>query len=1281
MSKGKKIICAFLVLVGLLLPVVSGGEKVSAWIGTGSGGGGSYSGGGGWLNCDTWEMWRYAVDCAGLSWAYYTADYETSSSVGFPYLDKWPENELNVSGASIPAECSKGSGTRGFWHFGANGFGIRLSGTTIHTDGSTWYGHWFTMNPGHYTASWAPYKTTSLSGVTKQSVGAYTLNKYGSASEATRDYQKAWVYEQRKAGRNVTLDDAPDSIPGDVWGFCYGDYMENVTLTVRAIDTAGHSLASLMADKSVEVGIGESASVTVDNIAGYTKEYWGTGTSSSTWRSDTGLTYTENIDEDKVIYAVYQRNEFAGRARAFAGDSNSGTAVADTGYQEGDTARDALIDCENAGCKATFDLYLKTVKGSGKTTFTGGWWSTASNKWNGMNSFNYASPYAPSTSGTEMKKYTTTLMPGNKYCMRITFNPLGSKGNDDTATEGTCAEAKVTYFKGKTTVSGATSGTTDWQNSNTSKTFYVNNCSPTSGCKVSFAHALSRSNSIGSTDWTVSRGSNLTSGTRKIEGNSNLASGTFAESSAKTVKSDTNLVLYPGMVVCEKITFKPNNKEGTGNVYTRVCVSALGNAQPDSPDSNGDNTLLKIKVKNNSVNSYKNFQDEVYAKPGDQLVYRTTYNPVLQYTYYLKPQKMRINNGTVYPSDSTNSSDTLGAMYNSKRTGGLKDWNNGFTAYTSNNFYGGSYERTYGAVSSITGSLKTKVGDMSEKTNDHTYTVDARDVGKSLVENARTNHNNNAKTTPSQVNFSRDGSGYNLGKVITTQITDAVSAKIPYNFINSTYVETNDTDSNYTDPTFYAGESAAVKMNIAVSPKQNNTTNGKYATIVRNAKWKLIFCVGDAKCNANNYEYETDPSSGLQSQATIGNLNTGYNTNGDSSIKKSITINVPDVAAGTKLCVKSAVYPANSGNDKNWDDSEGSHTWAISAPVCYNVAKKPNMEVWGGNIYSRGKINASLSNKGALAGYQNYKIEGPYSSRYVFGSWGELGLIANGVVTNFSSGASLGFAANDDGVLTPKPILSDDESNNSPKASSPGGSNKTSLCDRSPLTFANGSCSPTTAGVLGGSATMNSVAEDKSAIIARYIYRGEGNIAGEVTLNDEEKLKNNNVYYYYYNDNNGDGPSLPAGVVNKNTTQVVHSTRNITINGDLTYEGGYTNYEEMPKLIIYAEGDIKINCGVKRIDAVLIAEDNVTTCSGSDDIDAQINSNQLIINGAIIANSLTPNRTYGAATGANSIVPAEIINFDPTLYMWGGHRSETAGSPDASADLDVVYNKELAPRE
>ena len=82
----------------------------------------------------------------------------------------------------------------------------------------------------------------------------------------------------------------------------------------------------------------------------------------------------------------------------------------------------------------------------------------------------------------------------------------------------------------------------------------------------------------------------------------------------------------------------------------------------------------------------------------------------------------------------------------------------------------------------------------------------------------------------------------------------------------------------------------------------------------------------------------------------------------------------------------------------------------------------------------------------------------------------------------------------------------------------------------------------------------------------------------------------------------------------------------------------------------------------------------MNTCNS--DVTSSANSNQLKINGAVITGSLLANRTYGNGAGAYSVIPAEIINYDSTLYLWGMSRANA----EASGKLDTVYIQELSPR-
>ncbi len=72
------------------------------------------------------------------------------------------------------------------------------------------------------------------------------------------------------------------------------------------------------------------------------------------------------------------------------------------------------------------------------------------------------------------------------------------------------------------------------------------------------------------------------------------------------------------------------------------------------------------------------------------------------------------------------------------------------------------------------------------------------------------------------------------------------------------------------------------------------------------------------------------------------------------------------------------------------------------------------------------------------------------------------------------------------------------------------------------------------------------------------------------------------------------------------------------------------------------------------------------------------------INGAMIAGETVKfKRNYGAGTGANSMIPAEIINMDPSWYLWAGEVMETSGADEANEDSGLMmptYVNELPPR-
>ena len=304
--------------------------------------------------------------------------------------------------------------------------------------------------------------------------------------------------------------------------------------------------------------------------------------------------------------------------------------------------------------------------------------------------------------------------------------------------------------------------------------------------------------------------------------------------------------------------------------------------------------------------------------------------------------------------------------------------------------------------------------------------------------------------------------------------------------------------------------------------------------------------------------------------------------------------------------------------------------------------------MWGGDVYSGKNISLPHTTKTIN------------EEKRVFGSWIELGLVAKGEVSGLASGAGMGY----DGLNL---------------AANPGGSRMSDFCSMSTLSFANKKCNEYVVG---------------KAIQADVLGLG-------IDFHDEERLRGNGwavvkqevPLCHFMNQRVGDdGISVwwyGRGQINYGDcyTENVDPSRVDKvlwkIDGDATIsmnlkrrDNGKNSWDDVGKLIIYAE-NIKIDCRVKQIDAVLIARGNIDTCyNTSFGLDSSERSTPLRINGVIIADTLTLGRTYGAGKGTDSIVPAEVINYDASLYSWATKQPSSANS----SGLTEVYSSELAPR-
>ena len=514
---------------------------------------------------------------------------------------------------------------------------------------------------------------------------------------------------------------------------------------------------------------------------------------------------------------------------------------------------------------------------------------------------------------------------------------------------------------------------------------------------------------------------------------------------------------------------------------------------------------------------------------------------------------------------------------------------------------------------------------------------------------------------------------------------------VPYNFINTATIQLSSS-------IVYAGETATIGSAYAeVRTRTNNTLQGTYATQVDDARVEFVAYLSSDSggsaivgvkggkdydiCSAlGNWEACTklaDRDTTLNNNGALGlgsSQNTRVATDSLTALMGS-TYNVYDATAGKYYCVVAAVYPYTVNGDLDMSAS-GSNNWYVSAPSCAVIAKKPSLEVWGSGLYTAGKIFTASAEKRVVNGFVNFTPQSSIDTT-VFGSWVETNIIANGQVAGLASGAATGFPGSTTRTLT---------SGSNKLSGSKEGSTRRFCTYRSPLTMPNSGCITSTGGLPGvntgavgsSNAGMNKPV-DRDALISRF-------------MTNDGTFKYNNTYTRLSQLVSELGSNtIPAG---QNQTYVIDAANNdaanktFTIDTNIQYAEVYNNFVDIPKLIIRAD-NININCNVTRIDAVLIADKlqsgsiagNIDTCANANDNDDRYSNDgqrsvQLKINGAVIAGSMTAGRTYGAGTGAYSVIPAEIVDYDTSLYLWGSPRADAGGS----GKLETVYVQELSPR-
>ena len=1276
----------------------------------------------------------------GVSWMYFESQLGEGEEAVVDFrpdmsMNNWFDDGYNLQtsiGPSIPAECSRMvNGQRGgFWHLGRNysaqyqwgiayysnamfvhGYSFELRGqSTLDAEytyeaSSGSYGHIFTYNWGNvpyidvptgsiYQALYAGnrmiYKTNGL-----RDGAPDVVNDVKNPESAWYAFLKSYKYSTGK-------DYDKDYYPPDVWGFCWSPGMEDpeyYTSSKVKVDAGNGNVeeddtgpSSMWAQANVPAGADKGEAKKVEKTAKVTISH---------------NIYSSDKDEDGAQWRVSDRHIYASNGLQYTIDTvkagNDGTIVTSKLTQQS-----GEYYVNNGSGYVSESIYNVTFKTKGTITICETIELVEKNKKTGactvLEGGNEAVYFAKSNvaigGGKQNKNYVTTevtsygeqsvsesnVKKNDKRFVYFSHNVYSNKNE-----EGVPVSINRTGFDGVnyTLVSSQTSCYSSWDGK-------VNFTTQTEVGEKMLYVGDPRSCSDGKYSY-------LVRDVYEIQFTAEKKAYNFCEEltieGAKTK-------------VCARID--------TGGGIT-IPTSSCDSWRPSSYDQSGAEaawTSVVAKIKNTTLG--EDWSDDTYAKPTDKVDWIYCYFPGVQRAYNTQATDNHVWESPGSPDDS------YSLTYQPLSAPFFGTWQNQFSLAALGNFspawspWSYSYGAGNDSIVDVNRTYNVELGDPNNKAGD---TLTGQ-ITSGIPTYAGVSHNGshswachwspndcgncgsyscNCVTTCSTGEDGKQSCStacatcchscykdicshsedYISNSRTNVPAVDDASVNIPYNFDNTASV-------NITESLVYAGETATINLfDVMVGTRYNGRTSGSYgayATQVDDAMIKLVSyastsntgsaLVGGSGKNYNicdvlgssRYEscMEIDSDNGLLMNApgSMGGFTEHYAGTFASDYS------VYDTDAGKYFCVVAAVYPANSGSDTNLVAS-GSNSWYVSQPSCRIIAKRPSFQVRGGTVYSSDTISTSTSNKNNIR--NNILAYTPTNSgtTVVFGSWGEQGVFSNGVVKGFASGAATGMTGSVEGINAEYCIF------------------------RVPISFANffpasEPMCPNAEQIGGlegetkrsGDSGIDTSTVNKKALVDYWwvanpvevnvsnAYIGDGGDYIETTNLIKDKVR-----FTYKNGDLG----LNSSVIKAGVTHVVRATGLITIKGNITYNDldSYSALQYVPKLIIYGQQGININCGVTRVDALLISDGTVNTCSdATSDVNDRNRSNQLVINGVIAANKLVLGRTYGAGAGRASAIPAEILNYDTSAILWGRRTAES----DEFETMTTVYQHELAPR-
>lgn len=369
----------------------------------------------------------------------------------------------------------------------------------------------------------------------------------------------------------------------------------------------------------------------------------------------------------------------------------------------------------------------------------------------------------------------------------------------------------------------------------------------------------------------------------------------------------------------------------------------------------------------------------------------------------------------------------------------------------------------------------------------------------------------------------------------------------------------------------------------------------------------------------------------------------------DMSSPQTSTYDVGVGDIGKTLCRSASAEPKARGDSASVE----------SGSICVLIAKKPKVQILGGDLMIGRSFTGSQSISGTTTSVTQKPITSPGQGT-VFGSWVEYGIFATGTINGTGSGAA--FA----GV----------------------GGTSAQKCAYSKLSFVNAGSAPSGTSLPTACSNTTTIGQYSTARNLPDIGNNFPVRRGITAVYNDANLTPQGLYTS--NDHGtpvvSDPITLGARTIARGQWVVINAPgADVTINGNLVYDNGpFQSVSDLPQLIIIAK-NIYITPNVTRIDAWLVARGSTAantgildTCAISTSYATQLTINAcrnvLTVNGPVIAQKIWLRRTGGEVTPSLRGEPAEIFNLRPDAYLWLYTRASTSGR------IQSVYTRELPPR-